>query len=50
MISLNTINKKLRRLIELKQPFPQYNQVPLENLTKYILSTAERSQLELGLE
>ena len=50
MLSLKTKNKKLRRLIELKQPPPQYDQVPIVNLTKYVLSTVERSQLELGLE
>ena len=37
-------------MIELKQPLPQHNQVPIVNLTKYVLSTVERSQLELGLE
>ena len=37
-------------MIELKQPRPQHNQVPTVNLTKYVLSTVERSQLELGLE
>ena len=37
-------------MIELKQPLPQDNQVPIVNLTKYVLSTVERSQLELGLE
>ena len=37
-------------MIELKQPLPQHNQVPIVNLTKYLLSTVERSQLELGLE
>ena len=49
MMSLKTKNKKFRRLIELKQPLPQQNQVPTVNLTKYVLSTAERSQLALGL-
>ena len=49
-LSLKTKNKKPRRLIELKQPPPQHNQVPLVNLTKYVLSTVERLQLELGLE
>ena len=37
-------------MIELKQPLPQHNQVPIVNLTKYVLSTVERSRLELGLE
>ena len=50
MLSLKTKNKKLRCLIELKQPPPQYDQVLIVNLTKYVLSTVERSQLELGLE
>ena len=50
MLSLKTKNKRLRRLIELKQPPPQHNQAPIVNLTKYVLSTVERSQLELGLE
>ena len=50
MLSLKTENKKLRCLIELKQPPPQHNQVPIVNLTKYVLSTVERWQLELGLE
>ena len=50
MLSLKTKNKKPRRLIELKQPPPQHNQVPIVNLTKYVLSTVERSQLALGLE
>ena len=50
MLSLKTKNKRLRRLIELKQPPPQHNQTPIVNLTKYVLSTVERSQLELGLE
>ena len=49
-LSLKTKNKKPRRLIELKQPPPQHNQVPIVNLTKYVLSTVERLQLELGLE
>ena len=44
MVSLKTKNKKLRRLTELKQPLPQDDQVPIVNLTKYILSTVERSQ------
>ena len=50
MVSLKAKNEKLRRLIEIKQPSPQHNQVPIVNLTKYILSIVERSQLELGLE
>ena len=50
ILSLKTKNKKLRHLTELKQPPPQHNQVPIVNLTKYVLSTVERSQLELGLE
>ena len=50
MVSLKTKNNKLKRLIELKQPLPQHNQVPIVNLTKYVLSAVERSQLELGLE
>ena len=50
MMSLKTKNKKLRRLIEFKQQLPQYNLVSLLNLTKYVLSTAERSQLELWLK
>ena len=37
-------------MIELKQPPPQYDSVSIVNLTKYVLSTVERSQLELGLE
>ena len=37
-------------MIELKQPPPQHNQVPIVNLTKYVLSIVKRSQLELGLE
>ena len=47
---VKTKNKTLRRLIELKHPLPQDNQVLIINLTKYVLSTVERSQLELGLE
>ena len=50
MVSLKTKNNKLKRLIKLKQPLPQHNQVPIVNLTKYVLSAVERSQLELGLE
>ena len=51
MLSLKTKTKNLRRLIELKQPPPQHNQIPIVNLTKYVfLSTVERSQLELGFE
>ena len=50
MVSLKAKNEKLRRLIEIKQPSPQHNQVLIVNLTKYILSIVERSQLELGLE
>ena len=50
MISLKTRNKKRRRLIEFKQQLPHYNQVSLLNLTKYVLSTAERSLLELWLK
>ena len=49
-ISSKTENKNLRRLIELKQLLPQHNQVPIVKLTKYVSSTAERSQIELGLE
>ena len=41
---------RLKCLIELKQPLPQHNQVLIVNLTKYVLSTAEISQLELGLQ
>ena len=47
---VKTKNKKLRRLIELKQPLPQDNQVLIVNLTKYVLSAVERPQLDLGLE
>ena len=50
MLSLKTKNKKPRRLIELKQPPPQHNQVPIVNVTKYFLSTVKRSQLDFGLE
>ena len=39
---VKTKNKKLRRLIELKQPLPKDNQVLIVNLTKYVLSTLER--------
>ena len=49
-VSSKTKNNKLKRLIELKQPLPQHNHVPIVNLTKYVLSAVERSQLELGLE
>ena len=45
MISLIK-NEKLRRLTELKQPLPQHNKIPIVNLTKYVVSTAEISQLE----
>ena len=50
MVALKTNNNKLKRLIELKQPLPQHNQVPIVNMTKYVLSAVERSQLELALE
>ena len=50
VVYLKSKNKKLRRLIQLKQPLPQHNQVPMVNLTKYVLSTVGRSQLKLGLE
>ena len=50
MVSLETKNKKLRCLIELKQPLPQHKQVPIANLTKCILSVLKRSQLELWLD
>ena len=50
MVSFKTKNKKHRHLIELKQPLPQDNQVPMVSFTIYILSTMERSQLEIGLE
>ena len=38
MVSLKAKNKKLRRLIEIKQQLPQHNQVPIVNLTKYIFN------------
>ena len=51
MLSLKAKTKKLKHLIELKQPPPQHNQILMVNLTKYVfLSTVERSQLELGFE
>ena len=51
MLSLKTKTKKLKHLIELKQPPPQRNQIPIVNLTKCVLlSAAERSQLELGFQ
>ena len=49
-IITNCIMNRLKCLIELKQPLPQHNQLPIVNLTKYVLSTVERSQLELGLQ
>ena len=49
-IITNCIMNRLKRLIKLKQPLPQHNQLPIVNLTKYVLSTVERSQLELGLQ
>ena len=49
-IITNRIMNRLKCLIELKQPLPQDNQVPIVNLTKYVLSAVERSQLELGLQ
>ena len=49
-IITNRIMNRLKRLIELKQLLPQHNQVPIVNLTKYVLSAMEQSQLELGLQ
>ena len=49
-IITNCIMNRLKCLIELKQPLPQHNQLPIVNLTKYVLSTVERSRLELGLK